>query len=55
MVIGQDGVVFFFRHGGTHVRVHHSRLRKIDTQPTVVEDMETQPAVSEGQTHSGFK
>ena len=58
VVIGQDGVVVFVRHGGTYVRVHHSRLRKINTQPTVVEDMETQQAVSEGQTmlpHSGFK
>ena len=46
-----------------NVNVHRSRLRKIDTQLTVVEDMETQQdetqqAVSEGQTmlpHSGFK
>lgn len=29
IVIGQDGVVIFVRHGGTYVRVHHSRLRKV--------------------------
>lgn len=28
VVIGQDGVVIFVRHGGTYVRVHHCRLRK---------------------------
>jgi len=27
VVIGQDGVVIFMRHGGTYVRVHHSRLQ----------------------------
>jgi len=29
VVIGQDGVVIFVRHGGTYVRVHQSRLRKV--------------------------
>lgn len=32
IVIGQDGAVVFVRHGGTLVRVHQSRLRKINTQ-----------------------
>ncbi|XP_062409954.1 uncharacterized protein LOC134100639 [Sardina pilchardus] len=57
VVIGQDGVVIFVRHGGTYVRVHHSRLRKVDTQETVLEDMETQQAGTQGQTtlqHSGL-
>lgn len=30
VVIGQDGVVIFVRHGGTYVHVHQSRLRKVD-------------------------
>ena len=30
VVIGQDGVVIFVRHGGTYIRVHQSRLRKVD-------------------------
>lgn len=32
VVIGQDGVVVFVRHGGTCVRVHHLRLRKVNVQ-----------------------
>ena len=33
MVIGQDGVFVFVRHGGILVdRVHHSRLCKVNTQ-----------------------
>lgn len=32
MVIGQDGAVVFVRHGGILVRVHHSRLCKVNTQ-----------------------
>ncbi|XP_029629926.1 uncharacterized protein LOC115207015 [Salmo trutta] len=32
VVIGQDGVVIFVRHGGIIVRVHHSRLRKVNDQ-----------------------
>ncbi len=35
MVIGQDGVVVFVRHGGTYVQVHQSRLRKVDDPQTV--------------------
>lgn len=30
VVIGQDGVVIFVRHEATYVRVHQSRLRKVD-------------------------
>ena len=26
VVIGQDGVMIFVRHGGTYVRIHRSRL-----------------------------
>uniref|UniRef100_A0A669CZI7 Reverse transcriptase domain-containing protein n=1 Tax=Oreochromis niloticus TaxID=8128 RepID=A0A669CZI7_ORENI len=32
VVIGQDGTVVFVRHGGTLVRVHQSRLSKVDAQ-----------------------
>ncbi|KAL6481141.1 hypothetical protein MHYP_G00092210 [Metynnis hypsauchen] len=32
VVIGQDGVVVFVRHGGILVRVHHSRLCKLNPQ-----------------------
>ncbi|XP_039900576.1 uncharacterized protein LOC120741662 [Simochromis diagramma] len=32
VVIGQDGTVVFVRHGGTLVRVHQSRLTKVDSQ-----------------------
>ncbi len=32
VVIGQDGAVVFVRHGGILVRVHHSRLCKVNTQ-----------------------
>lgn len=37
VVIGQDGAVIFVRHGGTYVRVHHSRLRKTDENHTIQE------------------
>ena len=30
-VIGQDSVVVFIRHGGTYVRVHSSRVRKVES------------------------
>lgn len=32
VVIGQDGAVIFVRHGGTCVRVHRLRLRKVNTE-----------------------
>lgn len=32
VVIGQDGAVVLVRHGGILVRVHHSRLCKVNTQ-----------------------
>lgn len=32
IVIGQDGEVVFVRHGGTCIRVHHLRLRKVNTE-----------------------
>lgn len=32
VVIGQDGAIVFVRHGGILVRVHHSRLDKVQTQ-----------------------
>ena len=32
VVIGQDGAAVFVRHGGILVRVHHSRLCKVNTQ-----------------------
>ena len=31
-VIGQDSVVVFIRHGGTYVRVHSSRIRKVNEE-----------------------
>lgn len=42
MVIGQDGAVIFVRHGGTYVRVHHSRLQKVDTSSTGLEVLDNQ-------------
>ncbi|KAL1281668.1 hypothetical protein QQF64_000471 [Cirrhinus molitorella] len=42
VVIGQDGAVIFVRHGGSYVRVHHSRLRKTDDNHTVQEEGEKQ-------------
>ena len=38
VVIGQDGVVIFVRHGGTYVRVHHTRLRKANDVQSEVTD-----------------
>ena len=32
VVIGQDGAVIFVRHGGTCVRVHRLRLKKVNTE-----------------------
>ena len=29
-VLGQDGAVVFVHHGGTYVRVHPCRFRKVD-------------------------
>ena len=40
-VIGQDGVVIFVRHGGTYIRVHHSRLRKVNDPLTPNESAAT--------------
>ena len=42
-VLGQDGAVVFVRHGGTYVRVHPCRFRKVDhsngmSQETIHED-----------------
>ena len=46
VVIGQEGVVIFVRHGGTYVRVHHSRLRKANADFSEVAGAESpqQPA-----------
>ena len=38
VVIGQDGAVIFVRHGGTYVRVHRSRLRKINGPQATVDN-----------------
>ena len=41
VVIGQDGAVIFVRHGGTCVRVHRLRLKKVNTgntDPCVTQD-----------------
>ncbi|KAL7879756.1 hypothetical protein SRHO_G00020100 [Serrasalmus rhombeus] len=32
VVIGQDGAVPFVRYGGTGIRVHHLRQRKVNTE-----------------------
>lgn len=40
VVIGQYSVVIFVRHGGTYVRVHQSRLRKVDDPQTKLEETE---------------
>ena len=37
VVIGQDGVVVFVRHGGILVRVHQCRLTKVSTTPETEE------------------
>ena len=46
VVIGQDGVMIFVRHGGTYVRVHHSRLRKAyaDSSDVAAAENPQQPA-----------
>lgn len=41
VVIGQDVAVVFVRHGGTLVRVHQSRLCKINTQDQEPQDEQT--------------
>lgn len=56
LVIGQDGVMVFVRHSSTYVRVHHSRLEKVDPQQTVQTVVETQQVEAEGKVvlpHSG--
>lgn len=40
VVTGQESVVVFVRHGGTYVRVHQSRLRKVDDPQTKLEETE---------------
>lgn len=40
MLIGQGGVVIFVRHGGTHVRVHQSKLRKVNGPQEKLEETE---------------
>ncbi|XP_064616270.1 uncharacterized protein LOC135480371 [Liolophura sinensis] len=47
VVIGQDGAVTFVRHGGTCIRVHHSRLQKITRQAEIEEDLELKGFQSE--------
>ena len=46
VMIGQDGDMIFVRHGGTYVRVHHSRLRKANAESSEVAGAEIpqQPA-----------
>lgn len=66
MVIGQ-GVVIFARCGGTYVRVHQSRLRKVDEPQVKMEETEEEnqiktdenllktPAVVLGEEHYFLK
>lgn len=45
MVIGQDSAVVFVRHGGTCVRVHRLRLRKVtheNEEPQIVSEENNQ-------------
>lgn len=44
VVIGQDGVVVFVRHGGTYVRVHRCRLTKVNSTTTEKEKVITEVA-----------
>ena len=46
IVIGQDGAVIFVRHGGTYVRVHQSRIQKID-KPSECKIEENRPSECE--------
>ncbi len=52
-VIGQDGAVVFVRHGGTCIRVHRLRLRKVNTesedQHATKTDVENDTDIKQGQ------
>ena len=50
VVIGQEGVVIFVRHGGTYVRVHHSRLRKANADFSEVAGAESPQQPAENDT-----
>ncbi|KAJ8381313.1 hypothetical protein SKAU_G00020910 [Synaphobranchus kaupii] len=50
VVIGQDGVVIFVRHGGTYVRVHQSRLRKMDGAQAMLGESDNQLEGTENHT-----
>lgn len=54
VVIGQDGVVVFVRHGGTYVCLRHTRLRNTEAQQTALENMEIQQEVTDKQMDSGL-
>lgn len=52
VVIGQDGVVIFVRHVGTYVRVHQSRLQRVDNSQAMLKESDdllvgTESATSE--------
>lgn len=38
VVIGQDGVVIFVRRVGTYVRVHQSRLQRVDNSQAMLKE-----------------
>lgn len=50
MVIGQDGVVIFLRHRGTYVRVHRSRLQKVDGSQDMLRERDNQLMGTENAT-----
>ena len=47
VVIGQDGAVVFIRHGGILVRVHQSRLSKVNAQHEDKPELPSVPIVME--------
>lgn len=50
VVIGQDGVVIFVHHWGTYVRVHQSRLQKVEGSQGVLRERDNQLMGTENAT-----
>ncbi|MEQ2235124.1 hypothetical protein ILYODFUR_038437 [Ilyodon furcidens] len=51
-VIGQDGVVIFVRRGETYVRVHQSRLRKVNEPQEKEEGTEKENTIKQMKNYS---
>lgn len=52
VIVGQDASVLFVRPGGTHIRVHHLRVRKVKTDNVahvIDDDMENDTCTEQRQ------